>query len=88
MVGVSRNLPKITSKSFTWNVGIVGVHPQHILSEYIDLTALQSPPGEIIDGRWHDPFIDIPFWLLVSLYFAKTLNFSKISCGPFKEERS
>jgi len=41
MVGVSRNLPKITSISqLSWNVGIVGVLPQHIISNIIDLSTV------------------------------------------------
>lgn len=63
MVGISRNLPKITSKRLSWNVGIVGVHPQHIYSEYLDLAALQ-PGFSAETAMWNDAILDTPFWLL------------------------
>lgn len=55
MVGISRNLPKIISSQFSWNVGLVGVNPQHIKANVIDISTIEGQSS--------------PLWLMVSLTF-------------------
>ena len=55
MVGISRNLPKIISSQFSWNVGLVGVNPQHIKANAIDISTIEGQSS--------------PLWLMVSLTF-------------------
>ena len=51
MVGISRNLPKIISSQFSWNVGLVGVNPQHIKATVIDVSTIEGQSS--------------PLWLMV-----------------------